>query len=328
VLAGTAAAPEAGRAYADFAEVCIAGLAQAALAEVTRQGGDFPGETAVVALGKCGSRELTASSDLDLMTLYLPETGDAVSSEKGWAAETFYGRFTSRLITALSAPTAEGTLYEVDMRLRPSGNKGPVAVSLAAFDAYYAEAAETWEYLALTRARVVWATSEAFAVRIADAIEAKLRVPRDARRTADDVLAMRELVAAEKPAAGFWDLKLNEGGLVDIEFAAQFLQLAHAAAGGPLRQNTAEALETLRARDLGGAEAMTDLATAWRLQQDLSQVIRLALADDAEPETQPKALRALLARAAGLRDYRSLPALLERRRAAAHRAFLQLLSRA
>ena len=191
VMAGAASAAQAGEAFADLADVCIGALSAAALAEVERQGGAFPGEVAVIALGKCGSREMTWGSDLDLMTLYEPAAPDAASAEKGWAAETFYGRVTARLITALSAPTAEGELYEVDMQLRPSGTQGPVAVSVAAFDHYYAGAAETWEFLALTRARVAWASSPAFGRRAAASIEAKLRAARDVRRTAADVVEMR-----------------------------------------------------------------------------------------------------------------------------------------
>ena len=327
VLAGTASAAQAGEAFADLADACIAGLARAALAEAERQGGAFAGDVAVIALGKCGSREMTATSDLDLMTLYAAEAPDTVSADKGWAAETFYGRFTQRLITALASPTAEGELYAVDMQLRPSGTQGPVAVSLAAFDAYYAGQAETWEYLALTRARVAWATSPAFAARAAAAIEAKLRQPRDVRRTAAAVRAMRQLMSRERPAAGFWDLKLHDGGLVDIEFAAQFLQLAHAAAGGPLRQNTAAALAALDAAGLAPPEPLAELVSAWRLQQDLSQLLKVALADDGSPETEPKALRALIAKAAGVRDLRALRAALTQRRRAAHQAFRALLAR-
>jgi glutamine synthetase adenylyltransferase len=80
-----------------------------------------------------------------------------MSAIKGWGAESFYARFTQRLTSALSAPTGEGTLYEVDLKLRPSGTKGPVAVSFAAFEDYYEREAETWELQALTRARVIWA---------------------------------------------------------------------------------------------------------------------------------------------------------------------------
>jgi glutamate-ammonia-ligase adenylyltransferase len=326
VLAGTASAASAGEAFADLADVCVAGLARASLAEIERQAGVFPGEVAVIALGKCGSREMSASSDLDLMTLYRPNAPDAASADKGWAAETFYGRFTGRLITALSAPTAEGELYEVDMQLRPSGTKGPVAVSVAAFESYYAGEAETWEYLALTRARPLWATSDAFAAEAAAAIAAVLRAPRDPARTAKDVLEMRELMARERPPSGFWDLKLHTGGLVDIEFAAQFLQLVHAAAGGPLRQNTAQALEALGAAGLAAPKALDDLSQAWRLQQNLSQLLKVALAEDAAPDSEPKALQALLAKAGGAGDFRALRAQLISRRQTAHAAFLGLVA--
>ena len=328
VLAGTASAAAAGEAFAELADVCVSGLAQASLAEIERQAGAFPGEVAVIALGKCGSREMNAASDLDLMTLYQPASRDAASADRGWAAETFYGRFTARLITALSAPTAAGGLYEVDMQLRPSGTKGPVAVSFAAFEGYYAAEAETWEYLALTRARPVWATSAAFARQAAAAIEAALRAPRDPAKTAEDVLEMRQLMTRERPSKGFWDLKLYPGGLVDIEFAVQFLQLIHAAAGGPLRQNTAEALAALAAAGLAPAGAVADLAAAWRLQQDLSQLLKVALDEDATPENEPKALRGLLAKAGGARDERGLRARLTSRRRAAHRAFLDLIATA
>ncbi len=328
VMAGTASAAQAGEAFADLADLCIGGLSAAALAEVERQGGVFPGDVAVVALGKCGSREMNAGSDLDLMTFFEAATPDAASAQKGWAATTFYVRFTQRLITALSAPTTEGELYDVDMQLRPSGTQGPVAVSFGAFDQYYSGEAETWEYLALTRARIAWASSPAFATRAAAAIEAKLRAPRDPRRTAADVLAMRELLARERPPSGFWDLKLIDGGLVDIEFAAQFLQLIHAPAGGPLRQNTAEALEALREAELAPARVLDDLASAWRLQQDLSQLLRVAIAKNGDPEQEPRALHALMAKAAGVRDQRALRAELTRRREAAHRALYSLLSAA
>jgi glutamate-ammonia-ligase adenylyltransferase len=325
VLAGVAGAAAAGEAFADLADVCIAGLARASLDEVERQAGEFPGQVAVIALGKCGSREMTAGSDLDLMTLYEPSTAGATSTGKGWAAETFYGRFTARLITALSALTPEGSLYEVDMQLRPSGTQGPVSVSFAAFESYYAREAETWEFLALTRARVVWSTDGAFAARAEAAIASALRRQRPANRTAADVLAMRRLVTKERPAHGFWDLKLHDGGLMDIEFAAQFLQLIHAAEGGPLRQNTAAALEALAETGLASAELLAALGDAWRLQQDLSQLLKVALADGAHPDHEPKALRALLAKAGGTRDFRSLRAQLTLLRRAAHAAFLSLV---
>jgi glutamate-ammonia-ligase adenylyltransferase len=325
VISGTAGARDAGAAFADLADLIVGGLAPAALAEVERLGGAFPGQVAVVALGKAGSREMTAKSDLDLMTLYVADgpadQGEAVSAIKGWGAESFYARFTQRLTSALSAPTGEGALYEVDLKLRPSGTKGPVAVSFAAFEDYYAREAETWELLALTRARVIWASSPAFQARAEAAIATALRRARDPAKTAVDVLEMRQLMEDERPGKGDWDLKLTPGGLVDIEFAAQFLQLVHAADRGPLAQNTGEALAALGRAGLGDPAALAALEGAWRLEQDLSQLLKVALEDGHDPDTEPKAFRALLARAGGVREFRSLKTKLAKAKAEARAAF-------
>ncbi|MES2032992.1 MAG: bifunctional [glutamine synthetase] adenylyltransferase/[glutamine synthetase]-adenylyl-L-tyrosine phosphorylase [Pseudomonadota bacterium] len=326
VMSGTATAEAAGAAFADLADLCIRGLAEAALAETVRQGGAFDGDVAVVALGKCGGREMTARSDLDLMTLYRAKDPAGMSDIRSWSADTFYARFTQRLIAALSVQTGEGGLYEVDMQLRPTGSKGPVAVSMAAFDSYYDREAETWEMLALTRARTVWASSEAFAAEADAAVARALRRPRDPARTAADVRDMRDLLAQERPPSGFWDLKLSEGGLVDVEFAAQHLQIVHAAAGGPLAQNTGEALAALGEAGLAEAATVADLAEGWRLQQNLSQLLKLALDDRADPADEPKALQALLARAGGARDLKGLRARLIKAREKAHAGYLAVVS--
>ncbi|ACL96304.2 bifunctional [glutamine synthetase] adenylyltransferase/[glutamine synthetase]-adenylyl-L-tyrosine phosphorylase [Caulobacter vibrioides] len=321
VMSGTADARDIGRAFAELADLIIGGLAPAALAEVERIGGAFPGQVAVVALGKAGSREMTAKSDLDLMTLYVADDPRSMSALKDWSAEVFYARLTQRLTSALSAPTGEGTLYEVDLKLRPSGTKGPVAVSFAAFEHYYEREAETWELLALTRARVVWASSPDFKARAEGAIAAALRRPRAWKKTAADVIEMRQLMERERPGKGDWDLKLDPGGLVDIEFAAQFLQLAHAAADGPLRQNTGEALAALREAGLADAGALSRLEAAWRLEQDLSQLIKVALEDGADVEVEPKAFKALLAKAGGVTQFKSLKPKLAKAKAEARAAY-------
>ena len=325
VMSGAVTAAEAGPAFADLADACIRGLAGAALAEVERLAGAFPGEVAVIALGKCGSREMNAGSDLDLMTVYSAEP-EATSVIKGLAADSFYARFTQRLIAALSAPTAQGGLYEVDMRLRPSGTAGPVAVNLTAFDSYYAKEAETWEFQALTRARVVWASSPALAERVGADIETALRRPRDPTETAQAVREMRTLMAKERPSTGFWDLKRSPGGLVDIEFAAQFLQIVHAAEAGPLRANTGEALEAIRAANLMAPKAATALYEAWRLQQDLSQLLKVALAEDADPSSEPSAFKGLLAKAGGCADFETLRGRLKALRTEAHKIFESLVT--
>jgi len=327
VISGEAAADEAGAAFANLADACIRSLAVCALAETTRLGGEFDGEVAVVALGRCGSREMTAGSDLDLMTVYQAGEPHAASGLKGWSAETFYARFTQRLIAALSAPTAEGGLYQVDMRLRPSGAAGPVAVSTAAFAHYYAGEAETWEFLALTRARVAWASSPEFAREVSGAIEAALRQPRDPAKAARDVREMRQLMAREHPPSGLWDLKRAPGGLIDIEFVAQYLQIADAPGGGPLRTHTGEALAALAQAGVADPAGLAALREAWTLQQDLSQLLRVALGAGADPTVEPKGLLKRLARVGGARGFAALETKLTRQRAAARRIYQAVLGR-
>jgi glutamate-ammonia-ligase adenylyltransferase len=138
---------------------------------------------------------------------------------------------------------------------------------------------------------------------------------------AEDAREMRGLMERERPPKGEWDLKLSPGGLVDIEFVAQFLQLAHAADGGPLDPNTAQALAALRAADLAPTTALDDLTRAWRLQQNLTQLLKVALGDDPDPGDEPPAFRSLLARAGGARDFRQLKAMLKSGRASARKAY-------
>ncbi len=325
VLGGVASAEDAGRAFAGLADGLISGLSRAALNEVERIAGPFDGDVAVIALGKCGSREMTAKSDLDLMTLYRPAQQHGESAIKGWSAQTFYARFTQRLVAALSAPTATGELYKVDLQLRPSGTAGPVAVSLAAFESYYAGEAETWERLALCRARVVWASSPAFGDQAADAIERILRHPNDPSACARDVLDMRALMAAERPPHGYWDLKLGEGGMVDMEFCAQYLQLIGGAGGGPLRQNTDEALDALGNAEPSRKAMLEGVRRAWRLQQNLSQLLKIALDDHASPDDEPAAFKALLAKAGETRSFAALKTRLAASRRGAHAAFEALV---
>ena len=326
VMSGTADAEAAGRAFADLADASIRALAAASLAETARIGGEFAGEVAIVALGKAGSREMTARSDLDLMSLYAPSAPDAASRVKGWGAETFYTRFTQRLVAALSAPTAEGGLYDVDLQLRPSGTSGPVAVSLAAFEHYYDGEAETWEFLALTRARVVWASSPAFADRAATAIQTALRRPRDPKKTAADVREMRDLMRRERPPFGQWDLKLTDGGMVDIEFAAQHLQIVGAAAAGPLNVNTGAALAALLANGAASASDIKALVGGWTLQQNLSQILKLALPEGGDPEGEPARFRAMLAKAGRAGTFAALTVKLAKAQAAAHQAYKRIVA--
>ena len=171
---------------------------------------------------------MTVSSDLDLVFLYDPSaSGEASDGDRPLAPSQYYARLAQRFISAVTAKTAAGQLYEIDMRLRPSGNAGPIATPLSGFLTYYQESAWTWEHMALTRARVV-AGEPSLRKKIEAGIRKILLRPRDPDRLLRDIAAMRQRIEAEKPAKTIWSVKYLRGGLIDLEFLAQYLQLRHA----------------------------------------------------------------------------------------------------
>ena len=286
------------------------------------------GRLALIAMGKAGSRELTAGSDVDLILIYDHDDGDSESDGPRPLDPTrYYARLTQRLIAALSAPTAEGVLYAVDMRLRPSGNKGPVATRLPTFARYQREEAWTWEHLALTRARAI--AGDAGLMAAAGAVFASvLAAPRDPRQTAKDVAEMRALIDKEKAPEGSWDLKLVPGGLVDLEFCAQFMMLMAAERGIAAPSSgtpTLTVLERLAPHFLKAEEAET-LIRALRLMTALSQVLRLCLDDPFRPEGAPAGLIDLLCRAGDAPDLKVLEAELRSLTKSVRRIFLALVA--
>ena len=196
------------------------------------------------------------------------------------------------------------------MRLRPSGAKGPVSVRLESFEDYYAREADTWEFMALTRARVVWASDPAFGDRVAATVEAALRRARPDADLRHDIRAMRDLIMRERPPRGLWHLKLAEGGQVDADFLAQYRQLTAAAEGRPLTVSTLEAL----ADDPATGEA-------WRFQQRISHVLACAFDERPDPDAEPQAFQRRLAQALNEADFASLKAQLAAHRRAARAAF-------
>ena len=269
----------AARAYSALAE----GIVQAMLERARRafaadHGSIAGGEVAILALGKLGSREMTAASDLDLIVLYdFPADAADSHGPRPLAPDLYFARLTQRFITALTAPTRTGPLYEVDMRLRPSGRKGPLATSLAAFAHYQNAEAWTWEHLALTRARIV-AGDMALAGKARRVLRATLRKRRDIGELFADVEEMRRLMAAERKPAHAFDPKLADGGLIDVEFIAQTLILAHAHDHpGLLDPSTHGALTRLAKAGLIEPAALAELGDALRLFSDVTQLARLAL---------------------------------------------------
>jgi glutamate-ammonia-ligase adenylyltransferase len=308
VLSGSINASEAGEAYALLAEKLITALADDVKRDMARTHGIVPGGGAVVvAMGKLGGCEMTASSDVDLIVVYDFDS-KAIQSDgpKPLAPSQYYARFTQRLISHLSAPTAEGALYEVDMRLRPSGQKGPVAAQLSTFLEYQSTEAWTWEHLALTRSRVISGPPE-LRRKVEAAIRDTLMRTRDRAIIAKDVRDMRDRIAAEKGTDNIWTLKQVRGGLVDLEFIAQHLQLVHAAKHPEvLDQNTAAAYRKLASAGVLPAANADSLIQATRLVHNLTQVLRLCLEEAFDPSTAPSGLKTLLARAGDAPDFASL----------------------
>ncbi|WP_246317083.1 bifunctional [glutamine synthetase] adenylyltransferase/[glutamine synthetase]-adenylyl-L-tyrosine phosphorylase [Hyphomicrobium methylovorum] len=327
ILTGSVSAAEAGVAYATVAERLIASLLREVTREMEDAHGRVPGGSAVVVgMGKLGGRELAAASDVDLILIYDFEDGASQSDgEKPLAPSHYYTRLTQRLINAISAHTAEGALYEVDMRLRPSGQKGPVATRLSSFISYQANEAWTWEHMALTRARVVGGPAS-LAGRVDDAIRNVLATPRDRRLIAADIHDMRRRIEAEKGTSDIWDLKQVRGGLVDIEFIVQHLQLIHAAEHPAiLDQNTLAALAAAASEGIISTEDHQRLATAGQLLHDLTQILRLTLAGSFDPASAPKGLKLLLTRASGDATFAELETRLKAAQATILEAFDRLI---
>ena len=327
VLTGSIGAGQAGGAYAQLAECMIQAMQELVEREMARAHGQVPGGAAVVvAMGKLGGLEMTAASDLDLIVIY---DFDAAALQSDGARPLpptqYFTRLTQRLISAFTAQTAEGQLYEVDMRLRPSGQKGPVATQLSSFVHYQAGEAWTWEHLALTRARVV-AGAPQLKVVVEAAIADILRRPRDRSKIAADVRDMRARIAREKGSTDLWDLKQVRGGLVDLEFIAQYLQLVDAAdRPDVLSQNTLQALGNLERAGCLSPPAADALLPAARLLNNLTQVLRLCQDGPFTPRTAPDGLKLLLARAGDAPDFARLEAELAARERTVATLFDQLL---
>ena len=241
------------------------------------------------------------------------------------AASDFYTRFTQRLVSALSAPTEEGLLYDVDMQLRPSGSAGPVAVRLSSFERYYAQEAWTWELLALTRLRVV-AGDAALGRRVEAVRETTLAAPRDAAKVCADAADMRARMARERPASGAWDLKLAPGGFVDIEFIAQTLQLL-AGRADVLSPNTGEALARLAATGALEPGLGQELNAAWTLYSDLQQTLRVCVSGAFAPENASETLKRRLAALGQATNFAALDGRIKALEARTHGAFELLVAR-
>ena len=310
ILSGTVSAQQAGVAFADVAEGIVGTVHESITSQFAAQHGRIEGqETAVLAMGKLGSREMTASSDLDLILIYdfdhdTPDSNGIKPLQGG----QYFARFTQRLISAFTIRTNYGVLYDVDMRLRPSGRAGPVATRIDSFAIYQEREAWTWEHMALTRARVISASPD-FRRRIEQIIRDVLTRRRDKTIVASDVAEMRRAIGLEKGEGDVWDLKYAAGGMVDIDFIAQYLQLVHAADKPDiLSVNTLQVINNAVRLGVLAPPAAEVLRPAARLYQDLTQILRLCVNEKFKPETAGADLLRVMVRAGDAPDFSALEA--------------------
>ena len=278
------------------AEAALQVAVAAAEEEFAAKHGRIAGsELVVVGLGRLGGGVLTHASDLDIVYLFTGTHEGESDGERPLGATLYFNRLAQRVTAALSVPTAQGALYEVDTRLRPQGNQGPLAASVESFARYQREDAWTWEHMALTRARVL-VGSDAARAEVGELVTSILCRERDPDSLRKDVLTMRGEMAAHKSAKGPLDAKLLRGGLVDIEFLVHYLQLRDRAALGP-------DLGPVIGKLVAAGKLPPALAGAHRLMTRLLVGTRLLAPDLARPNP---AAAALLARQSGCGDYADL----------------------
>jgi glutamate-ammonia-ligase adenylyltransferase len=303
LLADLIAPEAAGSAYTALAESIVDAALAHVLAIFADKHGHVPGGRCVIlGLGKLGSREMTAASDLDLVLIYDFDADHPVSNgPQALDAISYFTRVTQRLISSLTVATRRGRLYEVDLRLRPSGRKGPVATQFSSFSTYQSRDAESWEHMALSRARVI-AGDPSLAADV-EAERCAILAHSAVSSLRRDIDEMRQLIAQEKSPRGPFDLKYAAGGLVDIDFIAQYLCLAHAHEDRRMMV-TSPAL-MLSVADTAGyiaPEQAAVLLAARRLYSDVIQLLYTLV--DAEHVMSPLsgAVAKRLAKAAGLPD--------------------------
>ena len=327
VITGTAAARQLGRSFSRLADLLLERVLTATAAELEALHGRVPGgRVALLAMGKLGSEELTAASDLDLILLY-DHDRDALQSDgrRPISPNQYYARLTQRLVTAITAPTAEGTLYDVDFRLRPSGNAGPLATRIDAFERYQREEAWTWEHMALTRARVVASTGD-LRLEAERVIAETLCRQRDPQKVLADAADMRARLEQEKGSADPWNRKRAPGGLVDLEFIAQTLRLVNDWREPAIRlRNTEAVLLSAATHGLLSPAHRDVLLPAIRLFGDLTQAQRLTLPVKASVVEAPRGVHDVLCRVASAPSLPQLEAELRERQAAVREAFIEII---
>ncbi len=279
-LRGLIDAHQSGQHYADLAQATVQALWPVVIAAFAQKHGPPPGRGAVVlGMGSLGAGQMNATSDLDLIMIYDPADVEASDGKRPLAVRPYYARLTQALVTALTAPMSEGRLYEVDMRLRPSGRQGPVATSLLSFQSYQLEEAWTWEHLALTRARPIAGPVDLATDVTATIAQVLIQHAGDAR-IIPDLAEMRTRLATAKQPQSPWDAKLGVGRMQDVELLAQAASLR---SGGTTPDTASQIAAGVQGGWFTASEAAA-LQAAHRLLWQVQATARLLTGDVLDPD--------------------------------------------
>ncbi|MCY4542330.1 MAG: glutamine-synthetase adenylyltransferase [Rhodobacteraceae bacterium] len=312
--------------YSDLAEAVLGGIWPRVVGDFSKRHGPPPGRgAAIVAMGSLGAESLTCQSDLDLLLIYDAQNQERSEGKRSLPSKLYFARLTQALVSALSAPMAEGALYSIDMRLRPSGRQGPVATSFESFRHYQFNDAWTWEHLALTRARVVAGNPE-----LASDLEVLRRQIIDSvdnqEKVLHDLVDMRRRLAENLPterASDAWELRLGKGRLLDIDLVAQTGALLISSRGRSVTDQLADASE-------GGWMSVDDAEVLHRTHDTLSrirQATRLTSEGRFSPDTSGTGALQFLLHQTGDESIEELAARLHDERAGALSTISGLLER-
>jgi glutamate-ammonia-ligase adenylyltransferase len=281
------------------------------------------GELALIAMGSYGGKAMTFTSDLDIIMLYDAPKGS--TSTKGLSPSQYFSRLGQQMITAITVLTSEGLLYDVDLRLRPSGSKGPLVVTLETFEDYQMKDAWAFEHMALTRARLVTATKQ-FEAAILNTIQKVLTKKRKTPDLLRDIQDMHKKIKDNYPTDSAWDVRNAIGGLVDIEFIIQYLLLKNGHKNSQIFDTSLfNAMDHLVSIDVLLRDEQTQLIKALKIQTSIIGILRLCYEKPSKQDDFSKELKLLLAQGAEEPDFEALKNSLEQSQNFVHTLFQQTI---
>lgn len=294
-----------------LAELCVRSVAKEWLAQLVRRWGDPGSEFAIIGMGKFGGQELNYSSDIDVVFIH----GEDGEVKPGFTRGEFFTRLAEKIIGAFSSKDSAGSLFRIDLRLRPEGNGGPLVRSLDSTENYYAAFGETWERMALIKARVVGGSDGAdeLGYELFQRLQSFIYPRSVSPEMLEEVSAIKGRIEREILGTGGLkrNVKLGYGGIREIEFVAQTLQLLHGSQHAFLQErSTLKALRGLRELGFIPHQDMGALIEAYRFLRVVEH--RLQMEAEAQTHTLPdqpealakleKSLRAVLGPDAGLAE--------------------------